>query len=105
MTLLRNIGSGIADMFIDLWDDDLLGKFMAILLAACVLLVCALPFILYADNKDLAEWKRWCATQDDTHVETSTETGVMPAGKTVVVTSDTSYYCLTSDGRILDIRD
>jgi hypothetical protein len=105
MKLIRSFFAEVAAVFTDMWTDGIVGKIIATLIAACLLFVCAIPYLMYADGKDYDAWAAWCAEQGDTHIDKSTSTGVMPAGKTVVVTSDTTYYCLSSDGRLLDVRD
>lgn len=62
-------------------------------------------FFLAAD--DQAEWEAWCRSQEG-HVVDTTDTSTVVTftnGKPGVgVASNTTYYCLSADGRILDIR-
>lgn len=62
-----------------------------------------IPYAIQEHNR----WVDWCVSAGG-HVDSTTSTSV---GSTVVngkvgttTTTDTTYYCLTDDGRILDIR-
>jgi len=69
-----------------------------------VLVVIALVFFVIQWDKALNDKREWCESQGG-HVTTHTETGtgISPGNGQVVVTTNTTYYCLTDDGRILDI--
>lgn len=79
----------------------ILAAFVAII---GVVIVVMLPLIA----KEHADWVAWCEQQnghvvDDTN--TSTGTGFTPNGQPVVTTSSsTTYYCLSPEGGIIDIR-
>lgn len=72
---------------------------------ACVLLVLAAvltPLIVWGGQKDAA-YARWCRAQGG-HVDSDQRTTIVTTGRTTVPVSSGSDFCLTSDGRIIDIR-
>jgi hypothetical protein len=82
-------------------EDKVFGGLMALIVAAVA--VCVWMGIR-SDN----DYAAWCQSKGG-HVSTSTSYGSgvgvsSKGGVTPVVTSSTTYYCLTSDGRIIDIR-
>lgn len=50
-----------------------------------------------------ARWEEWCYGQDG-HVDKNTSLGHGYVDGKYVTTTNTTYYCLTDDGRILDIK-
>lgn len=71
-----------------------------------------LGFLLYwginTSINQQAAWEAWCVDSGgrvDSTSKTSTGTGIGNNGQPITTTSTTTtYYCLTEDGRILDIR-
>ncbi len=59
----------------------------------------AVPFALRWE----ADYETWCAAQGG-HVDTSTSTTVVSTGKGAGVGATTTYYCLSDDGRIIDVQ-
>lgn len=103
--LTKKVCAGVVVMLTDMWSEGLVGKVFATFMVSMFLLLLASPFLIYSDSKNYDAWATWCAEQGNTHIDTTEEIGVLPAGKSVVVTSDKTHYCLTADGRVLDIRD
>lgn len=50
-----------------------------------------------------ARWEQWCWDEGG-RVDKSTSLGIGYVDGKQVTTTDTTYYCLTDDGRILDIE-
>lgn len=73
---------------------------IALAAALALVAVAAIIWAIHADN----EWSAWCESQGG-HVsrDTNTVTVIGANGKPGVGTSTTSF-CLTADGRILDIQ-
>lgn len=68
------------------------------------LLVIAIP----AWNRDHNQWQAWCRDHGGhvaDHTDTTVVTTVSGNGQPGVgVGSSTTYYCLSADGRVLDVR-
>jgi hypothetical protein len=78
------------------------------IIALIVGLIGAAVAVILISASQLSQWEDWCEAQGG-HVDTSTKVttgvGVGGNGQVVVTTgSSTTYFCLTADGRILDIR-
>lgn len=73
-----------------------------------IALVAALVVFIPAANRDQARWEAWCVSQGgrvDDHTSTTVVTTVSGDGKPGVgVGSETTYYCLSADGGVLDVR-
>lgn len=86
---------------------DLLSDWQGRLIAVVIVFVVALiPIGIYYAAKDHARWSAWCEGEGGrVKGVTKTSTGLSMDGKaTPVTTTETTYYCLTDDGRVLDIR-
>jgi hypothetical protein len=68
-------------------------------LAAILIALAAIVLIFWSGN-DLEEWKEWCHYQGG-HVKHTSE--LAGGGRNTWV--NYTNYCLTSDGRIIDIRE
>jgi hypothetical protein len=69
-----------------------------------VLIVIGAVVGIYFTIQEHDRWEKWCYSKgghvvDDTKTVTTTGTNGKPA-----IGASTTYYCLTSDGRILDIQ-
>lgn len=83
---------------------------IAAIVTAFVVLIGGLMILVASDYE---KWSTWCEEQGgrvikDTDISTGVGyapgTGDHPGGPVVVVTFSTDYYCISEDGRILDIR-
>ena len=77
----------------------------AFVVALVLFLIWAIP----ASMKEQAAWETWCTNQGghvDKSTKTSVGTGVNPQNGQPVTTTSTSttYFCLSEDGRVLDIK-
>jgi hypothetical protein len=67
-------------------------------------LVVAIPIM----NADQARWEQWCHAQGGhvtDHTDTTTVVTIGANGQPAIGSgSSTTYYCLTADGRVLDVR-
>lgn len=77
--------------------------------AVAVVLVAALTWLIVAASGEHDRWTDWCRAQGGhvvDHTETTTTVVINPNnGQPGVGTgSSTTYYCLSGDGRILDIQ-
>lgn len=86
---------------------DLLGDWPGrLVMVFFIVILILLPIGFYYSAKAQAEWEDWCRSEggrvDDV---TKTSTGYSTDGKMTPITStETTYYCLTDDGRVLDIK-
>lgn len=73
--------------------------------AVLVVMVAFIAFGIVIATRQSAAYDQWCQSIGG-HVVTSTQTGtgINPANGQPVVTTSTTTYCLTSDGRILDVQ-
>lgn len=72
--------------------------------AVLALLLVGVGVGIYFAGQEHDRWVQWCVSEGG-HVDSSTSTGVgidYTNGKPVTTTS-TTFYCLTSDGRVLDV--
>lgn len=69
-----------------------------------VLFLGLMVIAIVASVEEQAAWETWCGEQGG-HVTENTDTniGYDVRGRPVTTTS-TTYYCLTTDGRIIDIN-
>ena len=77
--------------------------------AFAVLLIAGLTWLIIAASGEHNAWTEWCRQQGGhvvDHTDTTTTVVVNPASGQpgVGVGTTTTYYCLSADGRILDIR-
>lgn len=76
--------------------------------AMCAVVVALMVVFGYFAIKDHNEWEAWCKSQGGhvvDHTDVNTVVVVGGNGKPGVGTSTNSTsYCLTADGRILDVR-
>jgi len=75
-----------------------IGKALAVL--AVIGLVIWLIVLAVQEHE---RWEQWCYGQSG-HVDKSTSLGHTYIDGKYVTTTNTTYYCLTDDGRILDIK-
>lgn len=68
-----------------------------------VLILVGIGIAIYFVEKDQNAWEDWCHSQGGV-VKESTKTVVTQNGNKTGVGTSTTYYCLTQDGRILDVR-
>lgn len=91
---------------IEWWIEDHLIHIMLGLLAAIIGIVLTLTFLVWMPQQ--AAWEDWCRGEGghvDSHTDYHVGTGVGSNGSVVTTTSaSTTHFCLTEDGRILDIR-
>jgi len=109
--LQYTIPAGIALVVIGAWitwlrTGDGADMWMAIAILSCVAgLGVAIPEAALAQH----DWEHWCKDQGGhvtDHTDTTVVTTINPGNGQpgVGVGSSTTYYCLTTDGRILDIK-
>jgi hypothetical protein len=71
-------------------------------------IVAVLAVVIPIAVRDQERWEAWCVGQGgsvDSHTDSQVVSTINAQGKpSVGVTSNTTYYCLTPDGRILDVR-
>lgn len=79
---------------------DWIAERPALLLAFFAIIL--IPVVIIS-MKQQQEWESWCVSQNG-HVDKVTKWATGVSGKSTTTTSTTTYFCLTSDGRILDIR-
>lgn len=79
-----------------------------LIIAVLALFLVAAPFLLWAAAVEQSHWEEACKAKDGhvtSHTSWATGTTVGTDGKVgTTTTHDTTYYCLSGDGRILDIR-
>lgn len=69
-----------------------------------VVLAGGITWLIIALNNDLTQWTAWCEREGG-HVIDSTATIVTVGAKGLPgVGVSTTYYCLSTDGRLLDVR-
>lgn len=75
-----------------------------VLWAGGIILIVVVAVLIFLSVRDQHAWEDQCRAMGG-HIKEvdSTGNGVDSKGKPVV-TFDTTYYCLTDDGRILDIK-
>lgn len=70
------------------------------------LIVLAIPVAIFYAAKDQERWENWCHSQGG-HVKETNHTvttyNYQKPGQPSYGT-DTTYYCLSSDGRVLDVK-
>lgn len=73
-------------------------------LVAALIGIIAIVVVILLSGDNFQEWAVWCGEQGG-RVADQHATGLGSAGSGgVVVTSSTTYFCLSPDGGILDIR-
>lgn len=71
------------------------------------LVVVALAILIPLAIQEHSRWVDWCISQNgriDSTTSTNTGTTIVNGKVGTTTTTDTTYYCLTDDGRIIDIR-
>ena len=66
-----------------------------------VLIVLAAVFLIGWSAKEQETWEQWCRAEGG-HIDRTSET--VPMGTRPYIRTDYTYYCLSPDGRILDIK-
>lgn len=79
-------------------------KELKLMLSIGAVALLAIAGLCYWAQQDQDRWEAGCRARGG-HVDSSTATGtgISTSGKPVVSTT-TTYYCLTADGRILEVR-
>lgn len=73
--------------------------------ALMLILVPIIWWVVVASNAEYQQFQDECGAMGGTVVEdTSSGTGINPSNGQPVVTTSTTYFCLSEDGRILGIR-
>lgn len=73
----------------------------------CAVLVGACVWLIVVAGNEHEEWVKWCQGNGghvDSHTDTTTTTTIVNGKPAVGVGTSTTYYCLSPDGRIWDIR-
>lgn len=80
-----------------------------LMLAVAVLVIATVAVLIPLSIKEHERWVEWCTVEMGGRIDQtshqrvqSTVTADGKPGTTVV--TDTTYYCLTEDGRIIDIK-
>lgn len=91
------------DFIKDFWSDGWFGR---TILVGITVIALAMPFGIYYAVQQHNEWVSWCESQGGHVIDHTTHsTGLSADGKSTTTTSDTTYYCLNSDGGIIDIEN
>src|SRR3546814_7879229 len=84
----------ISDWSSDVCSSDLIG---GVVIAGLVI------WLVLLGVQEHERWEQWCYGQGG-HVDKNTSLGYGYVDGKQVTTTNTTYYCLTEDGRVLDIR-
>lgn len=77
-----------------------MGWIIGLLTAAAIGLTC---WAVIADAHETARWESWCRDQGG-QVRKVDKTVITNTGGKVGTGTETTRYCLTGDGRLLDVR-
>lgn len=70
-----------------------------VIVATCLVLA----VLIFVATKQDDEWRAWCQSQGG-HVTSTTKTDIVFVDGKSGTSSSTTYFCLTADGRVLDVR-
>jgi hypothetical protein len=73
------------------------------MIAGTVLALGVVAWLIVLSAQEHARWEQWCWDEGG-RVDKNTSLGIGYVDGKQVTTTNTTYYCLTSDGRILDIK-